>query len=135
VFAQVGAEESLDLPFVTGIEAAVVNGEQPYPRHAVRQAVKLIDLMTRAGLPFRVSEVHIDRERGITVFPVEPQIELDVGWGRFPEKLARLHEVLGGFTGREAQLRAVDLTLDSQVVVRLRQGGGSDRAGAKNVRT
>lgn len=135
VFAGVGSEESPDLPFVTGIEAAVVNGEQPYPRHAVRQAVKLIDLMTRAGLPFRVSEVHIDRERGITVFPVEPQIELDVGWGRFPEKLTRLHEVLGGFAGREAQLRAVDLTLDSQVVVRLRQGGGRDRAGTKNVRT
>lgn len=133
VFAQVGSDEALDLPFVTGIEAAVVNGEQPYPRHAVRQAVKLIDLMGRAGLPFRVSEVHIDRERGITVFPVEPQIELEVGWGRFPEKLARLREVLSGFAGREAQLRGVDLTLESQVVVRLRQGGGSDRASTKHV--
>jgi cell division septal protein FtsQ len=134
VFARVGSDESLDLPFVTGIEAAVVNGEQPYPRHAVRQAVKLLDLMGRAGLPFRVSEVHIDRERGITVFPVEPQIELAVGWGRFPEKLARLREVLSGFAGREAQLRGVDLTLESQVVVRLRQGGGSDRASTKHVR-
>ncbi len=135
VFAPVGVDESLDLPFVTGIEAAVVNGEQPYPRHAVRQAVKLIDAMARAGLPFRVSEVHIDRERGITVFPVEPQIELDVGWGRFPEKLARLHEVLGDFTGREGQLRAIDLTLESHVVVRLRQSGGNERAGAAKVRT
>jgi hypothetical protein len=89
--------------------------------------------MGRAGLPFRVSEVHIDREQGITVFPVEPQIELEVGWGRFPEKLARLREVLSGFAGREAQLRGVDLTLESQVVVRLRQGGGSDRASTKHV--
>jgi len=51
---------------------------------------------------FRLSEVHIDRERGITVFPVEPQIELDVGWGRFPDKLARLHEVLAAL--RDARL-------------------------------
>lgn len=127
VFARVGTDESLDLPFVTGIEAAVVNGERPYPRHAVRQALRLVQLMTTSGLPFRVSEVHIERDQGITVFPVEPHVALDFGWGRFPEKLARLGEVLGGFAGRESQLREIDLTYESQVVIRLRQGGGGGR--------
>jgi cell division protein FtsQ len=127
VFARVGADEVLDLPFVTGIEAAVLNGERPYPRHAVRQALRLGQLMATSGLPFRVSEVHIERDRGITVFPVEPQVALEFGWGRFPEKLARLGEVLGGFAGREGQLREIDLTYESQVVIRLRQGGGGGR--------
>jgi len=127
VFARVGADESLDLPLVTGIEAAVVNGERPYPRHAVRQALRLGQLMATSGLPFRVSEVHIERDQGITVFPVEPQVAVEFGWGRFPEKLARLGEVLGGFAGREGQLREIDLTYESQVVIRLRQGGGGGR--------
>lgn len=129
VFTRVGPQDSLDLPFVTGIEAAVVNGERPYPRHAVRQALKLVQLMRDAGLPFRVSEVHIDRDEGITVYPVEPQVALDFGWDRFPEKLGRLREVLSGFAGRENQLREIDLTYGSQVVVRLRQGGGGARRG------
>ncbi len=132
VFTRVGTDDSLDLPFVTGIEAAVVNGERPYPRHAVRQALKLVQLMGHAGLPFRVSEVHIERDRGITVFPVKPQVALEFGWGRFPEKLARLGDVLGGFAGREGQLREIDLTYESQVVIRLRQGGGG--GGGRRVR-
>jgi hypothetical protein len=127
VFARVGADDSVDLPFVTGIEAAVVNGERPYPRHAVRQALQVLQRMKRAGLPFRVSEVHIERDRGIIVFPVEPQVALEFGWGRFAEKLGRLRQVLSGFAGRETQLREVDLTYESQVVVRLRQGGGTRR--------
>jgi cell division protein FtsQ len=127
VFARVGAEDALDLPFVTGIEAAVLNGERPYPRHGMRQALEVVKLMAASGLPFRVSEVHIERDRGITVFPVEPQVALEFGWGRFPAKLARLGEVLGGFVGRESQLREIDLTYESQVVIRLRQGGGGGR--------
>jgi cell division protein FtsQ len=124
VFARVGSDDSLDLPFVTGIEAAVLNGERPYPRHAMRQALELVQLMRTSGLPFRVSEVHIERDQGITVFPVEPQVALEFGWGRFPAKLARLGEVLGGFAGRESQLRDIDLTYESQVVIRLRKGSG-----------
>ncbi|MBI3768187.1 MAG: FtsQ-type POTRA domain-containing protein [Deltaproteobacteria bacterium] len=127
VFAPVGAGDALDLPFVTGIEAAVLNGERPYPRHAMRQALKLVKLIVTSGLPFRVSEVHIERDQGITVFPVKPEVALEFGWGRFPEKLARLGEVLGGFAGRESQLREIDLTYESQAVIRLRQGGGGGR--------
>ncbi|TMA74079.1 MAG: FtsQ-type POTRA domain-containing protein [Deltaproteobacteria bacterium] len=131
VFARVGSADALDLPFVTGIEAAVLNGERSYPRHAVRQALRLVQLMGAAGLPFRVSEVHIERDEGVTVFPVEPKVALEFGWGRYPEKLARLGEVLAGYRGRESQLREIDLTYDSQVVVRLRQGGSGHGDGRR----
>src|SRR6185369_15275853 len=114
--------------------AAVMNGERAYPRHAVRQALRLVDVMAHSGLPFRVSEVHIERSEGITVFPVEPKVALEFGWGRFPEKLARLGEVLGGYAGRESQLREIDLTSDSQVVVRLRQSGRSGGGGGRRAR-
>lgn len=126
VFACVGAHDRLDVPFVTGIEAAVLGGERPYPRRAVRQALKLLELIRTAGLPFHVSEVHIERGHGITVFPVAPPVALGFGWGRYPAKLARLVQVLGAFTGREEQIREIDLSYETQAVIRLRlpEGGG-----------
>ena len=120
VFARLGAHDRLDVPFVTGIEAAVLGGERPYPRRAVRQALKLLELTHAAGLPFRVSEVHIERGQGITVFPVAPPVAIGFGWGRFPAKLARLAQVLGAFAGREAQIREIDLSYETQAVIRLR---------------
>jgi hypothetical protein len=126
VFARLGAHDSLDVPFVTGIEAAVLAGERPYPRRAVRQALKLLEFTRAAGLPFRVSEVHIERGEGITIFPVAPPVALGFGWGHFPAKLVRLARVLQAFAGRETQIREIDLSYETQAVVRLRvpEGGG-----------
>jgi len=124
IFARLGAQDALDLPFVTGIEAAVLAGERPYPRHAIRQALRVVELLRAAGLPFRVSEVHIEREQGITVFPVDPKVALSFGWGHFPAKVTRLAAALGVVAGREAQIREIDLTYDAQAVIRLRQPRG-----------
>lgn len=132
-FARVGEREPLDLPFVTGVEAAIVGDERVYARHAIRQALRLLRLMEASGLPFRVSEVHIDRERGITVYPIEPRVAVAFGWNGFGKKLGRLTHVLGDFQGRERQIREIDLTLGTDVVVRLRKKADG-RTGA-NART
>jgi cell division protein FtsQ len=129
-FVRVGERDPLDLPFVTGVEAAIVADDRPFARHAIRQALRLLAGMERAGLPFRVSEVHIDREQGVTVFPIEPRVSLTFGWSGFGAKLARLHRVLDDFRGREAQLREIDLTMGMEAVVRLRQSGGRARGKA-----
>jgi cell division protein FtsQ len=123
-FVRVGERDPLDLPFVTGVEAAIVADERPFARHAIRQALRLLRAMEAAGLPFRVSEVHIDREQGVTVFPIEPRVSLTFGWSGFGAKLTRLKRVLDDFRGREARLREVDLTMGMEAVVRLRQSGG-----------
>jgi cell division protein FtsQ len=120
-FVRVGERDPLDLPFVTGVEAAIVADERPFARHAIRQALRVLQLMQAAGLPFRVSEVHIEREQGITVFPIEPRVALTFGWSGFKTKLTRLGRVLQDFRGREGQIREIDLTMGSSAVVRLRQ--------------
>jgi cell division protein FtsQ len=120
-FAKVGDRDPLDLPFVTGIEAAIVSEDRAFARHAIRQALRLLHAMEAAGLPFRVSEVHIERERGITVFPIEPRVALTFGWSGFGTKLTRLTRVLRDFRGRESQIREVDLTMGTAAIVRLRQ--------------
>jgi cell division protein FtsQ len=122
-FVKVGERDRLDVPFVTGVEAAIVADERPFARHSIRQALRLLQLMKAAGLPFRVSEVHIDREQGITVFPIEPRVALTFGWSGFGTKLTRLARVLQDFRGRESQIREIDLTMGTAAVVRLRQPG------------
>lgn len=124
-FVKVGEREPLDLPFVTGVEAAILADERPYARHSIRQALRLLRSMAAAGLPFRISEVHIERERGITVFPVEPRVALTFGWSGFGTKLGRLGRVLQDFKGRERQIREIDLTMGTAAVVRLRQPGAN----------
>ena len=126
-FVRVGDRDRLDVPFVTGVEAAVMADERPFARHAIRQALRLLQLMPAAGLPFRVSEVHIDREQGITVFPIEPRVALTFGWSGFATKLTRLARVLQDFRGRESQIREIDLTMGTAAVVRLRQPGASGK--------
>jgi cell division protein FtsQ len=120
-FVRVGDRDPLDLPFVTGVEAAIVADERPFARHAIRQALRVLESMQAAGLPFRVSEVHIEREEGITVFPIEPRVALTFGWSGFKTKLVRLTRVLQDFRGRESQIREIDLTMGAAAVVRLRQ--------------
>lgn len=124
-FVKVGERDPLDLPFVTGVEAAILADERPYARHAIRQALRLLRTMAAAGLPFRISEVHIERERGISVFPVEPRVALTFGWSGFGSKLGRLGRVLQDFKGRERQIREIDLTMGTAAVVRLRQPGAN----------
>ncbi|MEB2285913.1 MAG: hypothetical protein B6D46_09630 [Polyangiaceae bacterium UTPRO1] len=120
-FVRVGDRDPIELPFVTGVEAAIVADDRPFARHAIRQALRVLDLMHAAGLPFHVSEVHIEREQGITVFPVAPRVALTFGWSGFKTKLARLERVLRDFRGRESQIREIDLTSGTAAVVRLRQ--------------
>ena len=124
-FVKVGERDPLDVPFVTGVEAAILADERPYARHSIRQALRLLRSMAAAGLPFRISEVHIERERGITVFPVEPRVALTFGWSGFGTKLGRLGRVLQDFKGRERQIREIDLTMGTAAVVRLRQPGAN----------
>jgi cell division septal protein FtsQ len=126
-FVKVGDRDRLDVPFVTGVEAAILADERPFARHAIRQALRLLQQMHAAGLPFRVSEVHIDREQGITVFPIEPRVALTFGWSGFGTKLTRLTRVLQDFRGREGQIREIDLTMGTAAVVRLRQPGASGK--------
>ena len=130
-FVRVGERDPLDLPFVTGIEAAVVGDDRPFARHAVRQALHLLKSLQAAGLPFRVSEVHIERERGITVYPIEPRVAVAFGWSGFSSKLTHLTRVLEDFRGRERQIREIDLTTEAEAVVRLRQQPSGREAGGR----
>ena len=67
-----------------------------------------------------VSEIHVDRVRGLTLLPVRPQVPIELGWGEFSPKLARLPQVFALWAGREGAIAGVSLLFDDEVIVRTR---------------
>lgn len=131
IFAPVGAGDPHDLPYVTGLRATDLDGTLG-PR-ALRRALHLLRLASRApaGLG-AVSEVHVVAGHGLTLLAERPRVPIEMGWGQFDAKLARLGRVLPLWNGREAEMTAVSCLFADQVIVRTHAPaatkGGSRRA-------
>jgi len=123
IFAPVGRSDARDLPYVTGLTPADLAAEDGYAPRALRRAIAL---MRRGGGP-EISEIHVDRARGLTLMPVRPAIPIELGWHRFEEKLARLPRVMTLWAGREDDIAAVSLLFDDEAIVRTR---GAARRGS-----
>jgi cell division septal protein FtsQ len=121
LFARVGDGDALDFPYLTGLGEADLVGRTGFGPRAVRRALNLLRLVERrpAGLG-AVSEVHVDHRRGLTLLPNRPAVPIELGWTGFDTKLERLPVVLAQWSGREAEIVAVSLLFDDQVIVRTR---------------
>jgi cell division protein FtsQ len=121
LFARVGDGDALDFPYLTGLSEDDLVGRTGFGPRAVRRALNLLRLVERrpAGLG-AVSEVHIDRRRGLTLHPTRPAVPIELGWNDFDRKLERLPVVLAHWAGREAEIVTVSLLFDDDVVVRTR---------------
>jgi hypothetical protein len=117
VVAPVGSADARDFPCLTGLTQADLGGAEGFGPHAIRQALRLLRIAARTRA---VSEVHIDRSRGLTLLPVAPPVPIEIGWRRFTDKLGRLPAVLSLWAGREAQLAGISLLFDDEVIVRTR---------------
>ncbi len=120
VFARVAPGDARDLPYVTGLRSRDLADGDAVGARALRRAIML--LRRSGGL--RVSEVHVDGVRGLTLMPVHPAIPLELGWHGFEEKLARLPRVMTLWAGREADIASVSLLFDDEVIVRTRVAPG-----------
>jgi len=123
IFARVGRGDARDLPYVTGLVPADVAEGDGFASRALRRAIAL---MRRSGGP-EISEIHLDRKRGLTLMPVRPAIPIELGWQHFEEKLGRLPRVMALWAGREDEIAAVSLFFDDEVIVRTRGGAAKRR--------
>ena len=117
VFAPVRTGDPYDFPYVTGLDAADLHGGEAFGPRAVRRALELLRVAARSG---PVSEVHVSRTHGLTLLPVRPTVPVEVGWGQFADRLARLAPVMRQWIGREAEITSVSLEFDDEVIVRTR---------------
>ena len=97
---------------------ADLSGADAIGLRAIRRSLSLLRLAGRRG---RVSEIHVDRDRGLTLLPVDPRIPVEVGWVDFPRRLARLNTVLEKLAGRQDEIIRVSLRFDDEVIVRVRE--------------
>jgi hypothetical protein len=141
IFAPVGRGDARDLPFVTGLARKDVAGGDAFGPRAVRRALALLRQAARYPQVGTVSELHVDRESGLTLMPTRPALPIEMGWAGHDAKLARVAEVLPLWAGREGELRSVSCAFEDQVVLRTRAartpvaGGKTGTAGKKADRT
>ena len=121
VFADVAPEDPHDLPYLTGLTQADVGGREAFGPRAIRRALALLRAAARVPGGVRaVSEVHVDRSRGLVLLPVRPTVPIEVGWTEFAARLALLPPVLATWNGREDALGGISLLFDGEVIVRTR---------------
>jgi len=120
IFAPVASEDGRDLPFVTGLRRTDLAGSAAFGPRAVRRALGLLRHAERRPRIGAVSELHVDRDAGLTLLPMRPALPIEIGWGQYDAKLDRLTEVLPYWTGRETELRSVSCVFDDEVIVRTR---------------
>jgi cell division protein FtsQ len=125
IFARLEPGDARDFPYLTGLKVSDLAGADAGGIRAVRRALSLLRLATRRG---PVSEVHIDRERGLTLLPVDPRIPIEVGWVDLPRRLARLGMVLEQLARRQSDVVRVSLRFDDEVIVQVRESTPEDSA-------
>jgi len=131
VFKRALPGDGLDLPVITGVARDDWIERRAEVEPLLKAALALLDRWAERGLDRRtpVSEIHIDAEYGTTLWAGPDGLEVRLGHGALPEKLARLERVL---TAVEADgQRAEVLHLENRrrpdwVAVRLAGGVGDD---------
>ena len=118
VLGELGAEDSRNLPMITGLEGDL---RRAYAPVALPRVAQLLRWCERRGSIDELSEIHVDREDGVTMYPLENDVAVHLGWGRWREKLSRSARVFEAWKGRIAQLAAVDVSLPETVIVRPRE--------------
>jgi len=111
-------DDSRDFPVITGLEPA---DAWAFATIGVYRALQLLRLCERVSCFDAVSEIHIDRDQGVTMFPLRTAVAVVLGWGSWREKLARSARVIATWQGPLTRLATVDVSFRDLVVVRLRE--------------
>ncbi|MBI5586923.1 MAG: FtsQ-type POTRA domain-containing protein [Deltaproteobacteria bacterium] len=117
VFKRYSSEDGLDLPVVTGL---TMDGLKEDSGGLEDGLLKLIrTLRERKGFNLAmVSEIHVDRVYGLSVFTLDEGVRLELGMAEFEAKLASFEKILRSRGGSLAGIEAMDLNNYREVVVR-----------------
>jgi cell division protein FtsQ len=116
-FGPLRPEDSRDFPLITGLDSAVADGQRTW---ALRRALRLLRRCDREPCVGELSEVHLEKERGVVVYPAAPRVPIVLGWGSWPAKLERAERALHVWRDAAERLASLDLRYRNQVVLTLR---------------
>lgn len=120
IFKPLTEGDRLDYPVLTGITEEDLGKDPAGTRVMVRTALSIMDLL-RKGSGFRledVSEIHLDKGYGYTLFTAAGGIPVKLGNSDFSAKLARLSRIYGELTAQTSSLEYIDLNYSDKIVVK-----------------
>lgn len=126
VFKQVDADDSLDLPVVTGVDEGRFLRDRVFRTALLQDVITLMHDYRSAGLWRRepIGEIHLESDDGLSLYVGADAMLVRLGRGPWREKLSKLRRVLDRLD--EQETRATYVFLDNQrrpdrVTVRLRE--------------
>jgi cell division septal protein FtsQ len=125
LFKPTSMGEQYDFPVITGLKKEQIPQDQDKVPEALAQVFQLMDLLKEVKPPLNlanISEIHVDRERGLSLFPSRAGWRVDLGFRDFPEKLTRFYKVWAQLSqkGHLARVGRINLNYSHRVVVTLK---------------
>ncbi len=121
IFKVLDARDSLDYPVITGFDYEKAQRHDPEYAKKLETIVTLIEeLRTRSIVNLeQVSEIHQNREGGLTLFTLQNGVEIRLGWDGFSKKIDRLERIYAQLQPKLNILDYIDLNVDEKVIVRI----------------
>lgn len=120
IFKPLTDGDRLDYPVVTGIAAEDLTRDPAGSKEMLQSALGVMELL-RKGTVFRlddISEIHLDKGYGITLFTARGGIPVKLGNDDFVGKLDRFSKVYRELTSQIASLEYIDLNYSDKIVVK-----------------
>jgi cell division septal protein FtsQ len=120
IFKPLSRGDNLDLPVITGITADDLARDPKGSKDMLKTALEVAGLL-RSGTVFRledISEIHVDKGYGYTLFTARGGVPVKLGDGGFPEKLARLSRIYSELSPQLLTVEYIDLNYNDKIVVK-----------------
>jgi len=122
VFKKAEPRDQLDFPVLTGLGTREVMGRDPQAVNLVGQALELLGILGQKKIftPRDVSEIHLSKQNGLTIFTLKGGVPIRLGSGGLADKIDRLEKVLPDLQPKIKEVEYVELNYPRKVVVKMR---------------
>lgn len=122
VFKKADPRERMDAPVLTGLSHKDVSKKDPQSTRLILKALDLLGQIRERRIfsVKQVSEIHLSKQHGITVFTVDGAIPIRMGTESFSEKLDRLEKILPNLLPKAQSIEYVDLNYPTKAVVKMK---------------
>lgn len=122
VFKEMAKSDPSNLPAIRGLEFSDINVQGMPRSHAFRAVMEVLALGQKSDsvIPYRLIEgIQVDREIGLTIFTSDHIKAVKIGYNDYPNKYARLKDVLSYLRKRRdfSHLESIDLNNLNRIVI------------------
>lgn len=120
IFKPLSQGDNLDFPVITGILEEDLAKDPKGSREMLKTALQVAGLLRSGGaLKLQdISEIHVGKGYGCTLFTARGGVPIKLGNDGFQEKLARLARIYGDLSQQLAMVEYIDLNYSDKIVVK-----------------